>query len=1352
MKETPLSMKITLGFGLLIGVLCLVIWIYHFSVDSALSGYEDLLEKDITVAHHADNTVIYMLQCRRDEDNFLLHKDLQYLEKFRGNMARLREEIKAIIALTSATKLTEEHDAAARCLDNANKYENAFKALVEAWKIRGLDHNSGYQGKFRASAHTLASTAPEHEAGELFLALLQMRRHEKDYTRTKSDKYFKKFQNDIAGYRRLLEKSHCDTTALEAQLKALGEYETAFKQYLDAGQSKDLQNQHYQNMRSAAQAMEDAIDRIYVPNAKALVLEIRKNEKDYLLRGNEKYIKKTHSSVSELFDAVKNTGILQKHVTDMETDLQSYKNAFDALVNTDKEIDILTAAMNAAAKQIEPSAKIINSRAQIQAADRVEKTTGGAKEQATFAMYIGMAGIFAALIIATFFARNVRRVELEQKRLSDLASQDLWIKDGTAKLSDIMRGEQDTAILSKNVIRFLAEYAGAQMASLYLMDEANKTLTLSSGYAFNKRKDLNERIKLGEGIAGQAALEKRLLSVTNVPVDYLSISSSLGDAIPRNILVLPLLHEEELVGLVEFASFKEPSDVEIAFLNNIAESTAIAFNSAQSRLKMQDLLEKTQQQSEELEAQAEELQSQQEELKSSNMELEQQSEELRVSNEELEDKTESLERQKAEIERRTDEVEKAKHDVEDKARELELASKYKSEFLANMSHELRTPLNSLLILAKVLAGNDEGNLTEGQVESAKVIYSGGQDLLFLINEILDLSKVEAGMMDVHHEEVKLETIVDSVRQQFQAGAEEKNLDFGISVEPDLPPSIVIDEQRLGQILRNFLSNAIKFTEQGSVSLDIHRPGEDVRFSCEHLTRTNAVAFSVRDTGPGIPEEKREAIFEAFQQADGSTSRKYGGTGLGLSISHALAHLLNGEIQLESEVGEDSIFTLFLPLERRRTVGKDSVAPSEKRKPPQRRAVHPRLPSSAPSPEFLPDDRKDIKEGDRSILIIEDDAKFAKVLIAQVQKKGFKCLAAGDGSTSLQMAAEYKPSAIILDLGLPDIDGATVLDGLKYDLATRHIPVHVMSGREKTTDIMRKGAVGFLTKPVKAEDIHMALGKIEDILDDSVKHVLVVEDDKNNRKAIETLLAAEGVEITGVGSGNEARDLITEQSFDCVILDLGLPDMTGFELLQILEEDHSVVLPPTIVYTGKELTADELRELGRYTANVVVKGANSPERLLDETSLFLHTIESSLPSGQKQMLRMLHDPEQLLQGRKVLLVDDDLRNSFALSKALRMEGLTVALAENGKVALECLDKEDSIELVLMDIMMPVMDGYETMTRIREQARFKDLPIVALTAKAMVEDRAKCIDAGANDYLAKPIDVDKLMSLMRVLLYR
>ncbi|MBL7647867.1 MAG: response regulator [Candidatus Hydrogenedentes bacterium] len=928
-----------------------------------------------------------------------------------------------------------------------------------------------------------------------------------------------------------------------------------------------------------------------------------------------------------------------------------------------------------------------------------------------------------------------------------------WFKTGVAELAEHMRGEHSVKSLAEAVVTFLSDHLDAPMATLYVPDPARQSLHLKASCAADLDR-VPVTINIGDGVAGQAAAGRRARTITDLPSEYPFISSSLGATPPGSVLAYPILHSGEVTVVLELAFIGTPEDRVLAFLRTVEEGIAIAFAAAVSRQRMQELLEVLQAQTEELQAQTEELESQQLALKTSNEELEQQSEELRSSNEELEEKTQALERQAAQLEERRQEVERGKHEIEEKASELELANRYKSEFLANMSHELRTPLNSLLILAKMLAGNDEGNLNDEQVASARIIYEGGQDLLLLINEILDLSKVEAGMMEIRPEPIGLEGLLARTQSLFQPTASEKGLDFSVTRLGGTPDSLFTDGQRLEQILRNLLSNAFKFTAAGSVRLEVHKPGREAELAYGGPWRDGGIAFSIHDAGPGIPEDKREAIFEAFRQADGSTSRHYGGTGLGLSISRALAHLLGGEIGLETSVGQGSTFTLYLPISVNVPPGggtRGYPVPPPAPIPAEPVVSAPGGQESAPQP-FVPDDRELIEPGDRTVLIIEDDRTFAGILLEQAHKKGFKCLTAGDGSGGIRLANQFKPSAIILDLGLPDIDGGTVLDSLKYNLATRHIPVHVVSARDKSREMLNKGALGYLSKPVDLMAIDQALERIEELLVSTAKRILVVEDDGHSRSAIEKLLAAEGVEIIGSGTGADAIERVNTGNFDCIILDLGLPDMSGFDVLRSLASNPAIALPPTIVYTGRELTREEVRELGKYTTNVVVKGVNSPERLLDETSLFLHTVASKLPRVQRQMLRMLHDPEHLLKGRKVLLVDDDLRNSFALSRVLEKASLNVFLAENGEVALDTLDREPDIELVLMDIMMPVMDGYEAIARIRAQSRFKELPIVALTAKAMQDDRAKCIEAGANDYLAKPLDTDKLLSLMRLLLYK
>jgi CheY-like chemotaxis protein len=741
-------------------------------------------------------------------------------------------------------------------------------------------------------------------------------------------------------------------------------------------------------------------------------------------------------------------------------------------------------------------------------------------------------------------------------------------------------------------------------------------------------------------------------------------------------------------------------------------------------------------------------------LERSEEELKMQQEELKASNEEIEASNEELEEQNAQIRQQTEDLTKSKRLIEEKAREVEQASKYKSEFLANMSHELRTPLNSLLILARSLASNEDGNLTESQVEEARIIHNDGLELLNLINDILDLSKVEAGKLNIVTEDASLDDIVKRLQQQFAPIAKQSNVAFPVEMGSDLPAALRTDVQRVEQILKNLLSNAFKFTSKGAVTLKIHRPDDQTELQRASLERENAIAFSVIDTGIGIETSRFKDIFEAFQQEDGSTDRHFGGTGLGLTIARKFAHLLGGEIHVTSEKGVGSTFTLVLPVnlvpqnvEETKTVPSDAApksARTELKVMPRTSVV-----------EFMADDRKSIGDKDKVLLIIEDDRGFAATLMKIARKRGYKCLVAGDGKTGLLFAMEEPVTAIILDLKLPDIDGMQVLDQLKDDLRSRHIPVHVMSGREESETVvsLRKGAVGYLTKPVAEEGVNDAFAKMEALLKAEMKQILVVEDDRKNQVAIQSLLKKKDVQITLAATGADALEQLGTSRFDCVILDLRLPDMTGFEWLEKAEKNSGAAgLPPVIVYTAKELTEDENRQLNRYTGSIVIKGAKSPERLLDEVTLFLHSVESTLSKDQREMIRMQHNPDKALQGRTVLLTDDDLRNTFALSKLLKKHGMKVVIADNGQMALDRLEENKSIDLVIMDIMMPVMDGYQAMKEIRTQKAHASLPIIALTARAMPEEQEKCMAAGANDYLTKPVDVERLLTLMRVWLFR
>lgn len=732
----------------------------------------------------------------------------------------------------------------------------------------------------------------------------------------------------------------------------------------------------------------------------------------------------------------------------------------------------------------------------------------------------------------------------------------------------------------------------------------------------------------------------------------------------------------------------------------------------------------------------EELREQQEELKQLNEELEEQAQNLKQQQEELQTANEELEEQTQALEQKNKEVEKARYEIEHQARQIELSSKYKSEFLANMSHELRTPLNSLLILSRDLAENKSKNLTEDQVESAEIIYKGGNDLLALINEVLDLSKIEAGKMSLNIEPVNIKQFSEDLYKTFKRHTEQKGLSFHVDLSDKLPVRINTDTQRLNQILKNLISNAIKFTDKGSVSLKFE------------LQEQDKLRISVADTGVGIPQDKQKIIFEAFQQAEGGTSRKYGGTGLGLSISRELAKLLGGEITLQSKSNEGSVFTLIIPLEL-----KDSEL-NEPRKIQEEKssAKHEIKKADAPKPvlshSLIDDDRDNIDEKDKIILIIEDDVKFAEILKKQAKQKGFKCLAASSGEEGLMLAKKHLPHAIILDLVLPGISGHNVLTELKSETTTRHIPVHIVSVEERSLDLIKEGAIEFLTKPVYKEQLDEAFNRIEGFILRKVKNLLIVEDDDNARKAIKKLIGNGDVKCLEAATGKEALDILETETVDCIILDLGLPDISGFEIIKQIKSKREKNTPPIIVYTGRELSKEENSELQKYAESIIIKGVKSEERLLDETALFLHRTINNLPESKQEIISNLYDKEKVFQNKKILLVDDDMRNLFALSKILKEKSMEVIKAENGLVALELLEKNPDIDMVLMDIMMPEMDGYEAMRRIRAQEKYEDLPIIAITAKAMKEDKQKCLDAGANDYIPKPVDVQRLLSLMRV----
>lgn len=920
-----------------------------------------------------------------------------------------------------------------------------------------------------------------------------------------------------------------------------------------------------------------------------------------------------------------------------------------------------------------------------------------------------------------------------------------WTASGQLAALQSLRNPDSLRALAQSVLSALGQHLECPVALAYSADRDG--LSLLARHGVPDETPIQERLSADHGQLSRALQSATTLLLDDLPDDYLHVSSGLGSRPVQVITLTALRASGRPLGILEFGWTRTPPPEATALLDTVAESVAIAFDAAASRTRTDELLQETQ-------ALADRLEQQQEELRTSNEELEEQTQALRQSEEELKMQREELQTTNEELEEKSEALEAERRKLETLAEDLQQATRYKSEFLANMSHELRTPLNSMLILSKQLADNEDGNLDPDQAEAARVVNESGRDLLNLINEILDLSKVEAGQIEVHVEAVSPASVAETLVRQFQPQADARGITLRTELEAGLADALRTDRQRLQQILRNLLSNAIKFTTEGEVSLRIRswRSGDSVPVAADgESPPTDALlCFGVHDSGIGIAQEKLEEIFKPFIQADGSTSRRYGGTGLGLSICREFATLLGGVIDVSSEAGVGSTFTLILPTE---AAAPSTAGNATSIQPEPAPSPRPAEPAPELAPAQVVDDREIATEPGSSILIIEDDPRFAAIVRDQVRSRGHLALVALDGGTGLAMAARYRPRGIVLDLQLPDMDGTRVLDALKQSLATRHIPVHIISGRESSHDLLNRGAIGFLAKPAGAEDIAEAVSRIDDKVD-SRRRVLVVEDDASSQAAIRSLLSNPHTDIDVCDRGTEALERLGKDgdTYDCVVLDLSLPDIDGFELLRKLRERCGSRHAPVVVYTGRSLSREEHRELSEMAQGIVIKGAESPERLLDEVTLFLHSINESLPESQRKVLERLHDGRELFKGRKLLLVDDDLRNSFALSGLLKKQGFEVSIADNGEMALKKLDEAPDTDVVLMDIMMPIMDGYEAIEAIRAQDRFAELPVIALTAKAMPEDRRKCIEAGANDYLGKPVDVDRLLSVIRVWLGR
>ncbi|WNS42980.1 response regulator [Paenibacillus sp. MMS20-IR301] len=970
-------------------------------------------------------------------------------------------------------------------------------------------------------------------------------------------------------------------------------------------------------------------------------------------------------------------------------------------------------------------------------------------------------------------AKDIEEKQQLERSYAQAQSDQAWLNANIARITELLRGMSSLDQVSQAFISEFTPVLGAQYGALYLKDQNNPNQLLSSAfYAGEAGIQPKEGFEIGQGLVGQCALDKHPIRLTEAPDNYISVSSGFGDSRPNHISIHPLLFEDELLGVVEFASFTPFSVLQNELLNQLTNNLGIILNNISRRLVVEELLRESQALTEELQCQSEELQTQQEELRRSNENLEEQTDALKRSeellqrqqgelehyNSELVSKTRALQEQVQEVEEKKDEIEQARAQLEKQAMQLAVTSKYKSEFLANMSHELRTPLNSLLILSQLLTENKEGNLSDKQVEFAHTIYMSGADLLKMIDEILDLSKVDAGKMELNYEEIPLTELKTFVKQNFAPLAGKKGLSLRLSFEEPLPDSLLTDSHRLKQVLRNLLSNAFKFTSEGYVEFTVSRavPGQ----LPSHLPpEFDYIALSVKDSGIGIPSDKTDIVFEAFQQVDGTTSRKYGGTGLGLSISRELARLMGGAIGLESREGQGSIFTLYLPVQGNYSLLPGVMEAAAAREP----AALDEYPADQPwdmsgdatpaplVPVIVDDDRDSLTGNDKVLLIVEDDESFAKILLGMARGRGFKGLVALQGDTGLQMAKTHLPDAIILDIQLPVIDGWSILRELKGASQTRHIPVHVISVSDEIKQGLMMGAMAYLRKPSSREALERAFSQIENYTSSTLKRLLIVEDDDIQRRSIMELIGHDDVAITAVSTGLEALGELRKQRYDCMVLDLMLEDMTGFELLDQIRDDEELNDLPIIIYTGKDLDSKEETQLRKYAESIIIKDVRSPERLLDETTLFLHRVEANLPEDKRKILQKLHNKEELFDGKKILLVDDDIRNVFALSSVLEGYHMEVKFAENGREAIDMLVEQGDYDLVLMDMMMPEMDGYEAMRRIRQMPQYQKLPIIALTAKAMKEDRAKCIEAGASDYMKKPISTDQLLSLMRVWLY-
>jgi CheY-like chemotaxis protein len=1388
MTRFAIKTRLLVNSGLLLGLFVLALVVHQFALGRVETTFARVAESQRHYNAKAWSIKTAMQETRRAVSEFALHRELMAADQVEQGLIDMQRLSLDIRQYAEATRNREFATQAEAIADAVTAFGRIFRDVRETQVRRGLNPDVGLMGRMRDTAHRLwDENTMEHAVDPLLKDLFKVQtmllgdgpadvKARNDALDSAMALFVQRFNTRVP-----------NTEKYQELYGWFAAYQLSIHYYLVAASNP--------NDRARIAQVTAAVERDYlalgngllrndVGNIEALVLQIRRYEKDYIERGDQGSLDKTRQAVQAVRQAFADSDVPQADRDDVNRILDDYLKDFEALVTIDQELVDLDDRLQAESRHVEDAVATILATAMSDDEHAEVEARSIARMTSLLSIGICVASMLVGLWLTLAVNRTINRplhALLEaltrvtqgdyRARITELATDEIgrlgtmfnrmaeaigasyWLTHGRNQISEQLREDKEEERLCRDIIVFLAHYLGAQVGAFHVA-QPDGALRLAASFSLATMGRLPQAFRPGEGLVGEAALHRELMVINDLPPNYLRLESGLGGAVTTSLVLLPVIWLKEVRGVVELASCIPFTQEQLQFLSEVAEAIAIALYSCRQRQETILLLAETQRQAailqtqqEELRAANEELEEQTQALRQNEEELKTQQEELQAANEELEEKSESLVRQNKDIEEKNHELEEAWKDIDGQARELAAASRYKSEFLANMSHELRTPLNSLLLLARNLAQNKGGNLESSQVESAQIIHNSGQDLLRLINDILDLSKIEAGRMDVHSEEIGLRGLGDWLRANFVHLMTEKGLQFAVTVSPDLPLSIRSDRMRLEQVLRNLVANAVKFTEQGGVTVCFFRPPPEIPLVTSGLDPHEAIAIAVQDTGIGITPEQQQVIFDAFKQAEGGTARRYGGTGLGLSISKKLTELLGGEVQLTSEKGRGSTFTLYLPLRQER-VTPAPVDPGAVPVPP----VPAPLPHDLSTAPAIPDDREALAPGDKCLLIVEDDCNFARILLAQGRAKGFKCLVAVTGHEGVRLAKLHAPGAVILDIRLPDIDGWQVLDALKNDPGLRHIPVHMTSGQEKTMEAFKKGAIGFLSKPVSEEEMLAAFARLEDVLSKRMRELLVVEDDMVIRQGICDLIGNGDVTVTPVASGGQAIIELQHKRYDCMILDIGLPDMSGFALLDRLSMDDAVAIPPVIIYTGRELTREEGMSLAKYTDTVIIKGVKSEERLLDETALFLHRVVSKLPVEKRRMIASLYDQDTMFRDKRIMVVDDDMRNAFALSRILEERGMRIIIANDGRHALELLDKDPQVDLILMDIMMPVLDGYQTTAKIREQERFWNLPIIALTAKALPEDKEKCMAAGASDYLAKPVDEDRLLAMMRVWLYR